>query len=94
MNIPVGSSNAISRSDLCIQCGLDDRKMRQCIEDLRQSGEVILNMQDGNGYFVPSCEDIEQVKAAYKANRGRALSILRYNKFLKEWIKKHDTVRN
>lgn len=90
--IPVGAENAISRSELSRLCGLNDRQMRQEIENLRHNGATVLNMQDGNGYFVPSEEDIEKVRAAYKTNERRAKSILHYNKNLKEWLKQYDAL--
>ncbi len=50
--IPTGSQNAISRYQLCKMTGIDDRKVREAIHNARRK-IPILNMQDGNGYFIP-----------------------------------------
>ena len=50
--IPVGSSNAINRKQLCIVTGLPDRLMRREIERARRD-YAILNI-DGSGYFRPA----------------------------------------
>ena len=50
--IPTGSQNAISRYSLCKMTGLDDRTIRDAIHYARRK-IPILNMQDGNGYFIP-----------------------------------------
>ena len=50
--IPTGQSNAVTRKELCRRTGLNDRAMRVLIHKAR--GKIpILNLQDGNGYFVP-----------------------------------------
>lgn len=50
--IPTGQKNAITRSELCRATGLNDRVMRVAIHKARRKIPV-LNMQDGNGYFIP-----------------------------------------
>ena len=50
--IPTGRKNSIKRSELCRRTGINDRAMRALIHKAR--GTIpILNMQDGNGYFIP-----------------------------------------
>ena len=73
--IPFGYDNAIKRRDLCRLSGLDDRSMRSCIEKAQMSGEIILNMQDGKGYFRPVLPEEEFLVAKwYSAERGRYIA--------------------
>lgn len=50
--IPFGRKNAITRTRLRIVTGLNDRQIREQISQARRD-TVILNMQDGKGYFRP-----------------------------------------
>lgn len=54
--IPFGKNNAISRKTLCSITGLSDRRIRDEIADARRY-HVILNMQDGAGYYRPDPSD-------------------------------------
>lgn len=49
--IPFGQANAITRQELCRLTGLPDRAIRRQIQALRESGEIIINNQDGKGYY-------------------------------------------
>ena len=48
--IPFGRENAVTRTQLRIMTGLNDRQIREQISQARRD-TVILNMQDGKGYF-------------------------------------------
>lgn len=79
--IPLGSTNAISRAELlhrCIMHGIaySDRAMRKAIEDARKE-VVILNMQDGRGYFRPSASDKDKLRHFIVQERDRSISISR-----------------
>jgi len=50
--IPTGSDKPILRTTLSRTTGLSDRKVRDLIHRARRD-IPILNMQDGDGYFVP-----------------------------------------
>lgn len=54
--IPVGHENAVTRQQLCISTGMNDRRIRKAIAEARREN-IILNMQDGNGYYIPNMED-------------------------------------
>lgn len=54
--IPVGHENAVTRQQLCISTGMNDRRIRKAIAEARRE-IIILNLQDGNGYYVPDMED-------------------------------------
>lgn len=51
--IPYGYSNAVTRTELKIMAGMGDRQIREDIQEATQSGEIIINMGDGRGYFKP-----------------------------------------
>lgn len=73
--IAKGKENAISRQELCLLLGLPDRAVRRMIQDARDRGEIILNAQDGAGYY--TSDDVGELERQYKTNQSRALSILR-----------------
>ena len=70
-HIPVGYENAITRKELCRKAGVSDRLMRRMIEDACESGIVILNLQDGKGYFRPEEDEINLVYAARNIEESR-----------------------
>ena len=73
-HIPIGRKNAISRRQLSISTGLSDRVLREQISQLRRD-YVILNTQDGKGYYRPSPEDKAQVERWTAQETRRAKSI-------------------
>lgn len=83
--IPCGHANAIKRRELAGRLGLMDRTLRRVIEDLRNSGEIICNFQDGQGYFRP--ESISDVYAQYKIDKSRMESISAHQKPLEKRLK-------
>ena len=72
--IPKGRKNAITREELCEKTGFSDRKVRELIFQARRE-HVILNLQDGNGYFLPDEEDRELVKKFLEQETSRLKSI-------------------
>ena len=73
--IPYGRENAITRSNLCKVSELDDRVVRERIGQLRRDN-VILNLQDGSGYFRPLLPDeTELVERFVKQETKRLKSI-------------------
>lgn len=74
-----------TRKELSIRTGLSDRKVRDEIERARRKGTIILNNQDGKGYFIS--EDLEDLRNQYKQNNNRAMSILVQQKFIRRKIK-------
>lgn len=57
--ILTGRKNAVTRSELCRLSGIEDRKMRDAIHHARRK-IPILNMQDGQGYFIPDMNLLEE----------------------------------
>jgi hypothetical protein len=83
--IGTGKENAITRDALCAIMNMSDRAVRQAIEDARHSGHIILNDQDGAGYYMT--DDIKDIERQYRQNERRALSILHYQKHLRRRLK-------
>lgn len=77
----VGRETAITRRELCMKMGLSDRMVRREIERARNEGVLIVNAQDGEGYYIS--EDVVELRRQYQANFHRAMSILRQQKHLR-----------
>ena len=84
--IPVGRENAISRkmlTQLCVQNNLidfsvkdKDRAMRNLIEKDRRDF-VILNLSNGDGYYRPTVEDIQDLQRYIRQEESRAKASFR-----------------
>lgn len=84
--IPVGRENAISRKALamlCIQKSLidesikdKDRAMRLLIQNDRKD-YVILNLSNGDGYYRPTVEDIQDLQRYIRQEESRAKASFR-----------------
>ena len=85
--IPQGKANAISRTELRFKAQLRDRVMRELIERERRTGVIILNLQDGRGYYRPAPEDLDDIMRQYRQNDRRAKSILVQQKYLRRTLK-------
>lgn len=78
--IPMGKANAIKREELLYKCKMlglatNDRGMRKLIEDARKEN-CILNMQNGAGYFIPTKDDLPELRHYVEQERDRSLTIL------------------
>ena len=63
--VPVGHKNAISRQSLAILTKMSDRQMRDAIAEVNkndQANELIINLQDGHGYFRPAPDEDQLVE--------------------------------
>ena len=83
--IPEGKENAISRSDLRVLSGLDDRTMRR---QINQSEELIIN--NGDGYFKPSPLDYAEVMMWKNTFMARIRDELRRVRKGEEWMEEMD----
>lgn len=79
--IAKGRENAIKRDELVRLLNLPDRIVRKMIQEARDRGEIILNAQDGAGYY--TSDDLGELERQYNTNQRRALSILRQQKYLR-----------
>lgn len=83
--IPKGQMRSISRKELQELTGFTDREIREQIE---QSEALIINLQDGNGYFKPLPSEIDLVQKYYYQERKRALSVIKKLSKVRRWLKK------
>lgn len=75
--IPVGHENAVTRKYLCAVTGMNDRTVRQMIHEARRN-QVILNLQDGSGYYIPNTKDkkdMEELKRYVTQETSRLRAI-------------------
>lgn len=82
--IGTGKANAVTRRELCAQLALPDRTLRKLIEAERSKGAIIINDQDGGGYY--QSDELRDMLAQYRANRSWAHSVLRQQKYLRRKI--------
>lgn len=76
--VPYGAANAISRHDLLevvrsVFGDISDREMRRMLEYSRQNGNIIINFQNGKGYFRPDCK--EEIVKYIQQEEARAKTI-------------------
>lgn len=83
--IGTGRANAVTRQELVRRMDLPDRKVRNMIEAARRDGALIINAQDGAGYYIG--DRLEDLRHQYKINNSRAMSILVQQKHLRRRIK-------
>ena len=83
--IPFGRENAITRKELCSLTKLSDRKLREQIEQARREGHIIINNQDGRGYY--RTDDPDEIARQYRQQRRRAMSILAQQKHMRRLLK-------
>ena len=86
--IPTGRDNAISRDYLvarCVRSGLvdqnsslesQDRAMRRLLEQARLD-YTILNLSNGEGYYRPSVDDLQDLQRYIRQEENRAKSTFR-----------------
>lgn len=67
--IPHGWENAITRRELVQLTGLTDREIRRRIHDARDLGYIIINNQDGCGYY--TTDDPRVIQRQYHQERKR-----------------------
>ena len=84
-HIPFGRENAVSRDYLAMLLGVTDREMRRLINQARNEGHIIINDQNGRGYY--QSDDPDHIAKQYKQNQRRALSILVQQKHLRKRLK-------
>lgn len=85
--IPVGKKNAITRQQLVIATGMNDRQVRESISQARRE-TVILNDQDGNGYFIPTADEKSLVRRFLNQETKRGKSIFWSLKAAREMVEK------
>lgn len=83
--IPHGSENAVTREWLSRTLLIPDRKVRELIEQARRCGCIIINAQDGRGYY--QSDDPDDWERQYRQDTNRALAVLSRRKYLRQRLK-------
>ena len=79
-----GKRNAVTRTQLAILTGLNDRQIRQEIETLRREGSPIFNSQDGEGYYLATADDEADMMHCILRERARRDSFVESVRCLEE----------
>ena len=87
--IRMGKDLANTRHWIAMHTGLNDRNVRERIEELRNEGHLICNLQDGNGYFL--AENEEDIEQQYLQDYARAMSILKRMKPFRHALREAET---
>ena len=82
--IGTGRENAVTRGELVAILNLPDRTVRRLSQEARDRGEIIINAQDGAGYYMS--DDVGEMKRQLALNNSRAKSVLRQQKHLRRKI--------
>lgn len=89
-----GERNAKTRTQLCCELGMNDRNVRQAIEDARRAetedGPFIVTAIGGKGYFLT--RDAGEIERHYRGERARAMSILVRTKGERRFLKKEGRI--
>lgn len=84
-HIRQGKRNAVAGRQLALLMDISDRKIRDLVEEARRKGSLIINDQDGAGYYL--AETADEVERQYKQMTSRAMAIMKsrvpFRKFLK-----------
>ena len=84
------TNKPIKRRELVALTGMCDRAVREKITNERLNGNLIINMQDGKGYFIT--EDMDVLEKWYHAERGRAMVKLAQLKYARRILKLHGRI--
>lgn len=83
----IPADRPVNRWDLKEMAGLTDRECRRLIQEAREHGELIVNIQDGSGYQKVTSENIPLIRRQYKQNKSRMISISKQQKTLRKILK-------
>lgn len=72
--IPYGKENAINSKRLSAITGFGNRKVREEVSKAREK-ETIINLQDGQGYFRPTKDDVVELRRYVNQENSRAKSL-------------------
>ena len=83
--VPFGRENAIKREDLARVLQVNDRQARHYIGIARLNGVIVINDQNGDGYF--QTDDVKDLVQQYKQDTNRAMTILQRRKAIRDRLK-------
>lgn len=81
-----GRENAITRRELIMLTGLTDREIREEIRHISMEEVPVINLGDGEGYFIP--EDASDILKYIGQETSRAREIEKKIRTCKAYIKK------
>ena len=93
--IPTGHKNAISRVTLQSVTHLGDRKIRDLIAEVNANdnpNELIINLQDGKGYFRPAPGEDDLVRVWRATERSRSISVNQNVRAADAYLNRHKKV--
>ncbi len=82
--IPHGHENAVTRSELIVRTGEKDRAIRNAIAS---SDELVINLQDGKGYFKPTPEEGQLVDIFMRLHKSRIKEEFKRIRQARDWNK-------
>ena len=83
----IPADRPINRWDLKEMAGTTDRECRRLIQEAREHGELIINLQDGKGYKRVTADDIDDIRSQYWATKARMISLSKQQKYLRKILK-------
>lgn len=83
--IGVGKKNAVTLLQLTWRTGEKERTVRKEIQHLREEGHLIINDQDGKGYYIAT--EFAEIARQYHQDRSRFLSIAKRLKTARRILK-------
>lgn len=86
--IGYGKESSITASELSDLLHIPTRKVRKMIEECRRSGIIIINDQDGKGYY--KSDKKEDIERQMRQNHSRAMAILVQQKHLRKKLREYD----
>ncbi len=88
--IPERHENAIPRGTLSRLTGLTDSQNRHLIMKARMDGNIILNLEDGRGYFIPALpEELPLVEKNLSKEKGRWIAARKFCHSMQKEIDKY-----
>lgn len=90
--IPTGHKNAITRYALQTVTHLGDRKIRELIAEVNANDnpvELIINLQDGKGYFRPAPGEDDLVRIWQATERSRGASVNENVRAAEAYLNRH-----
>ena len=86
--IPVGRENGLRANELASMLSITTRDVRRMISQARGK-HVIINMQDGNGYFIPAENETYVVGEWFNQETRRIRKTTEATKGARDFLKNH-----
>lgn len=87
--LKIGRDNAVGRFFLRIATKQSDREVRKEIEEISETETPVLNMMDGNGYFIPADSEGLLVLQWMRTLKSYRKSLDRKIRVCELWLARH-----